>query len=156
MAKAIVNGPTRPMNIMMVIRILPHGLKSGVNPALIPTVPNADTVSNAMRCIPTPCSVIVSKKKITKMKIIPETAMDKALNTNELGILRLNRLISSLFEMTAHSVNIKTAKVVTLIPPPVEPEEAPINIRPIINTNELNVIWLISIVLNPAVRVTTP
>jgi len=109
----MVNGPTRPMNIMMVIRILPQGLKSPVNPALSPTVPNADTVSNTRRCISVPCSVSVSKKKITKINNIPDTAMDKDLNTSELGILRLKILISSLLVTTAHSVKINTAKVVT-------------------------------------------
>ena len=58
-AKAMVRGPSLPMNIMMVIKIRPP-----VNPALNPTVPKAETVSNNIFDMSAPFSVMVSKKKI--------------------------------------------------------------------------------------------
>lgn len=71
-ANAIVSGPTLPINIRMVIKILPIGLNSEVKSALSPTVAKAETVSNNISDISVSFSVIVNKKKIVKMKIIPE------------------------------------------------------------------------------------
>ena len=48
-----------------------------------------------------------------------------------------------------------TAKAVVLMPPPVEPGEAPINIKMIEESTDAGLRFALSIVLNPAVLVVT-
>jgi hypothetical protein len=111
---------------MMVIKILPNGDSSGVKFADNPTVPKAEMVSNRSLLI-SAFSVKVSKKKIRKIKNIEATTIDNDLFTNSHDILLLNRFTLFRFVTTAQKARIIMAKVVTLIPPPVDPEDAPIN-----------------------------
>jgi len=46
--KAKVNGPTRPINIVKIIAILPTLVSVGVIPKVRPTVPKADVTSKSM------------------------------------------------------------------------------------------------------------
>ncbi len=66
-------------------------------------------------------------------------------------ILFLSISVSSLPCTTATTVINKSAAVEVLIPPPVEPGEAPINIRIIVKNCPASVIFSVGIVLNPAV-----
>lgn len=72
------------------------------------------------------------------------------------GILRPISSVSRWPLTIAAMVRANTINVLVLIPPPVEPGEAPINIRMIMKNWEAGSIRAMSMVLNPAVRVTTP
>ena len=74
-----------------------------------------------------------------------------ALPTILSGIFLLNALMLSLFWRLLLKDLSNTQKVVVLIPPPVEPEEAPININMIMLNILALVIPAISMLLNPAV-----
>ena len=72
-----------------------------------------------------------------------------------MAILRLYNNTSSLPCKIAFVQLVITRKVVVLIPPPVPPGLAPINMRAIIMNNPALVIFPISILLKPAVLVVT-
>ena len=72
-----------------------------------------------------------------------------------LGIDLPNKLTLFLFFAIVKTVAIITAKVHVLMPPPVDPGEAQINIRNIIKISDGTVNCPISRVLNPAVLAVT-
>lgn len=152
---AIVNGPTRPMNIIIIITDFPRVDSSGVNPIDKPTVPKADTTSKTMSKNGAG-SVIVKINTVNSTNKKLMTIIAKALKIVFILIVRLNTTVS-LFPLRKVMVaKIMTMKVVSLIPLPVDALPAPMNIRTMIKRREGGVIWAISIVLNPAVLGVTP
>ena len=151
----IVSVLTRPKNIVMIkINLLPK-LRSAVIPLLSPTVLYADTHSNEM------FNKLLFGSKIEILKIAIEiTIIDRTINAKDLltVVEDISRLYTSnrdfplaTFKMLSSAI----AKELVLIPPPVEPGEAPTHIKKItINTvGMLNA--AVSIVLKPAVLVVT-
>ncbi|MNH26162.1 hypothetical protein D3C79_861950 [compost metagenome] len=92
-------------------------------------------------------SIMVTTTTIT----IPHIVTVNAFKMVSLTILRLNRTTSSFPLICDHIVATKTAKVVILIPPAVDPDPAPINIKRIIKNNVECVKSPIASVLEPAV-----
>ncbi|MCY1461967.1 hypothetical protein D9M71_796880 [compost metagenome] len=82
----------------------------------------------------------------------PHIVTVKAFKIVSVTILRLKRTTSSFPRICDHIVATKTAKVVILIPPAVDPEPAPINMKRIIKNNVECVKSPIASVLEPAVR----
>ena len=88
----------------------------------------------------------------TNTTTAPNSVMVAALSRLSLGRRRLNAPSLRLEKMMRTSC-ISTKKVVVLMPPPVDPGEAPMNIKIIITSNPAFVIAPISMVEKPAVRV---
>ena len=76
----------------------------------------------------------------------------KALNTSCGFTWRSNTWIRSRLRMVENSAITSRPKVVVLIPPPVDPGEAPINIKININHREAILYCVISCIEKPAVR----
>ncbi len=68
------------------------------------------------------------------------------------GIVRFQMLTSSLPFHLLQIKSVRRVALVVLIPPPVEPGEAPMNMRTIIMRIVALVSWPMSTVLKPAVR----
>ena len=66
--------------------------------------------------------------------IMPANVMANARYTVALSIILRSNTVSSLPLITLNTVASKTTNVVVLIPPPVEAEDAPINIKSMVNT----------------------
>jgi len=99
--------------------------------------------------------VSISTNKITIIIVNAKVANVVDSLALEREILRL-KITKSCFPVNIETTeSIRTAKVVVLIPPPVEPGEAPININITVINTEAELYKLISIVLNPAVRAVT-
>jgi hypothetical protein len=102
-------------------------------------------------------SEIVSSMTDKKMETMDRSIIEKALLTDCKGISRLNSSKRDFPLAVLIVFNTATANVLVLIPPPVEPGEAPTHIRNIMTNNAGSVSAEISTVLNPAVRgVTEP
>ena len=150
---AIVRGPTRPINIIIMITALPApAVKSGVSPIDRPTVPKAENTSKTIfKNGAFSVIVNINNANSTNKKLI--TMMAKALKMVFILIALLNTTVS-LFPLKKVIVaKIITINVVSLIPLPVDALPAPINIKTMINRRDGVVIWAISSVLNPAVLV---
>ena len=124
----------------------------GVKFKLKPTVLYAEKHSKTMVT-----SGVSFGSKISKaMMAIPITIKEihkiaKALDVDSLVIL-LPKIWIRVFPMaTAKIFKVAKAKVLVLIPPPVEAGEAPIHIKNMINNNDGTVNLVKSTVLNPAV-----
>ncbi len=149
--KARVSGPRRPQIITSTRMSLPGSLRVAVMPVESPTVANAEMVSN-MILSKGNCSVSISRNmaSISTMVLTMMMASDRVTIWDERvrpkavtwGRLVRNALVAS----------STTAKVVTLIPPPVEVAPAPMNISIIRNSRAAGVIRPMSMVLKPAVR----
>ena len=125
---AMVSGPSLPIN-MVVIRIsFAPAFKSGVIPVDSPTVPKALTVSNSNFIKSSSGSAMHIRKVCTQTTASASMAMRNAWDTTSVGIRRLNAL-QCLFVAALNMLFISTKVVVVLIPPPVEPGDAPRNIR---------------------------
>ena len=70
----------------------------------------------------------------TATMIMPANVMANARYTVALSIILRSNTVSSLPLITLNTVASKTTNVVVLIPPPVEAEDAPINIKSMVNT----------------------
>ena len=99
----------------------------GVMPVERPTVPNADTVSNSS-FINSVCGSSTHSKNV-EVHTTPEASkvMTNALRTISDERVRLNAAQGLLVDADKTAC-INTKKVVVLIPPPVDPGDAPINI----------------------------
>lgn len=117
-----------------------------------PTVPKADISSNKRFTKLLPGSVIERKNVEIKIREIENKAIEKAFLIVSLEMVCLT--ISTLFRPFIVLIAERkiTEKVVVFIPPPVDPGEAPINIRNIIKISTGNPRLVKSTVLNPAVR----
>lgn len=130
MAMAIKNVRTltRPINIIKIRITLPQTVISAVMPVDRPTVARADVTSNKMR-MKEKFSV---RHKIMVATTIKEAATQKiarALMMRPCSRRLLNKITSSLPRIIELTVAKMIAMVVVLTPPPVEPGEAPQNIK---------------------------
>jgi len=157
MAKATVKGPTLPTNIVRIINIFPKLLRCGVIPVDKPTVPNAEVTSKrifkkkfdsppARRPSATTRSIVK-----TTIQAKPKKKTVKTLLTMLFGMVLPKIETWGLFL----NIDQKTAriipKVTVFIPPPVDPGEAPINIKIIIKKSVGVASLPMGKVLNPAV-----
>ena len=146
----------RPMYIQKIRAIFPQKCTTEVTPTLTPVVAKAETVSNrASRSVKVAASVTgPAKTTVVAIGIISKAKniMANARNITFAATRRLRIIGSSLPRITLRAVVIKTAAVVTLIPPPVEPGAAPINMSKIHTIFVISRMAAMSTVLNPAVR----
>ena len=145
-----MRGPTLPVNIVKIIINLPVVEREGVMPRVSPTVPNADIDSNNIG-MNSKGSVIQSKVVVTTTVPKDSNIITKARFKKSSGRVFLKTFISSCPFKTLLINKKAVAKVVVLIPPPVDPGDAPINISEMSKNWDASVIELIFIVLNPAV-----
>lgn len=159
----IVVKPTLPKNITNMSTIFPVAESSGVMPQDNPTVPNAEKHSNKMfskRNNPAwsailPRSEISNTKADTIMISIPAIKMLTAFRALYVLIFRLLMMMSPFLRNPETADSNKIIKDVVFMPPPVEPGDAPMNIRIIVPNFAAGVRAFWSIVANPAVRVVT-
>ena len=146
-------GPILPMNIRKQRINLDKEDNCDVIPVESPTVAKADTISNNIDnseiflCIS--AKLIITDEM--KIKNIAENAIAVALYTVFLFNLCLLIVVSVYPAKTLITVDIITAIVVVLIPPPVEEGEAPININMIVIIFVIAYSFSIGTEKNPAV-----
>ena len=152
MAKANVSVPIRPMYMVSMIIDLPARLNEEVMPVDKPTVPNADISSNNKLRKLLSGSVIERINVEIKISEIENNAIEYALLIVSLEMVCFT--ISTFFRPLIVLIAERriTEKVVVFIPPPVEPGEAPTNIRNIIRMSTGWPKCVKSTVLKPAVR----
>jgi hypothetical protein len=124
--------PIRPIYIDSIIILLPAKLNDEVMPTDKPTVPKAEISSNNKLRKFLSGSVIASINVEINMSEIENIAIEKALLivSFEIECLTISTFFRPLIVLIAE--RRITEKVVVLIPPPVDPGDAPINIRNII------------------------
>src|SRR4030043_732274 len=128
MAREMVRAPNLPKNINKITVILPPTERNGVTPLDNPTVPKAETASNN-KSKKGEFSKKVKSSTQKKIKNIEKIKITIARFNTVKGISFLNSSILFLPRITDQTPAKRTARVVVLIPPPVEPGEAPINIK---------------------------
>src|SRR5690606_13335902 len=142
---------TLPTNIIPTKTNLLELLKSPVIPKLKPTVLYAEKHSKAMSSNPffgSKCAIRKMPKPIT----INESAITANALLTEISAISLLKISILLFPFARLiKLSVAMAKVLVLIPPPVDAGEAPIHINRIIIMMEEKCNWLKSIELNPAV-----
>ena len=150
-----VNKLILPANMVKISTNLLLLLKSAVIPLLKPTVLYAETHSNVISVNPFSESNSEIRKTEIRMANIERKIMANALLMEMVEISRLK--ISSLVFPLAKLIIFRTATamVLVLIPPPVEPGEAPTHIRKRMTRNVGVLSAPVSTVLNPAVREVT-
>ncbi|MNG03990.1 hypothetical protein D3C84_870940 [compost metagenome] len=130
---------------------MPKSDSVGVIPVDKPTVPNAEVASNSNRR--NSRSSVAESSIVTVMTSSSEIiVMVNALKIRSRARRYLNSTISSLPRIIAMTAPISVVNVVVLMPPPVEPGDAPINIRMTMKKIVACRMTPISIVLAPAVR----
>src|SRR5690606_10670566 len=134
----------------------PASLSSGVIPKLSPAVAYAEKHSNAISSRLLSLSVIVKANIDAPIANSDSIMIANALLTASFEIRRLKISKSSFPRARLMILRNATAKVVVLIPPPVDPGEAPIHISNMINITVGNVKLSILATLNPAVREDVP
>ena len=148
--EAMVSGPNRPINIVTTRISLEKSVKSGVIPVDKPTVPNAETTSNSIF----KKSVFDSPMHNNKVESIttfnPKIIITNAFAIISLGIV-LRKAVHLRFAVMDMTARTSVKQVVVLIPPPVEPGDAPINISIITINNPAEENSDIGKVENPAV-----
>ena len=156
--KASVKGPTLPANIINISPYFWISFSFGVTPIDNPTVPKAETVSKRYSTKKWRLSVGWPPPAIkrTDVMIAIENAEAKMIEidrlTISLGTVRLKIFKSRFPYSRFHMSMTSRAALVVLTPPPVDPGEAPINIRTSIRRMVALVRAPISTVLNPHVR----
>ena len=142
------------MNITSIMIIFPNGERLGVIPIDRPTVPKAEKISKATGISPNDSRL--SRAKIARaMTVRARKVMVIARRTVSTGIRRLNMIVLRNPLRVAMIVPMITAKVVVLIPPPVPPGLAPMNIRNKKKSSVGWVNWPMFKVLKPAVLAVT-
>lgn len=128
-AYAKVSGPNRPANIVMVTIIFPIGDNSLVNPIERPVVLNAEVASNntSKKCSSSIPSVMVNNKATMRTQASELTTTANARMTVSIAIRRWNTWICPPPRKVLIVANIRTTKVFVFIPPPVPPDDAPMN-----------------------------
>ena len=129
-------------------------LKSGVIPVERPTVPAAETTSTNTSIKVKLGSTIRIKSVLVVMTIIAKVKILKALIILSAGIRRL-KAVTGVFVAIPLILWIIVKNVVVLIPPPVDPGDAPINIKTDKTSNPACVKLPIGTVEKPAVRAET-
>ena len=151
-AYRIVKGPILPIYIVSMMRILPSPLNLGVIPNESPTVLKAEKTSNNTSCIVAHGSLIKRMNDEIKITVkLKEMTVNALVTKGEGSVLSKMLTVSLAAILDFKKANI-TPIVLVLTPPPVEPGEAPINIRKIKRYAEAALSELKSIVLKPAVR----
>jgi hypothetical protein len=143
------------MYMVRMIIVFPAKLKEDVIPVDKPTVPNADISSNKRLIKLLSGSVIDNINVEIKISEIENNAIEKALLmvSPEIVCFTISTFFRPLIVLKAE--RSITEKVVVLIPPPVEPGDAPMNIRNIMKIRTGWPRWVKSTELNPAVRQVT-
>jgi hypothetical protein len=138
---------------MEIIKIIfPAGLRDEVIPVLRPTVQKALTSSKRSLANPYWASVMLNAMTLMKMRLMENKKTEKARRSNSKGtVVFIN---STLFSprMVDNADKKTSAKVLVLMPPAVDPEFPPMNIKKIKNSNVGSAMAPKSSVLNPAVR----
>ena len=142
------------MNIRMAIRILPVTVRSGVIPVDSPTVAKA-LIASKRTSRSGFCSVLNRSKAKADTVPMESTSTVRAFWTVSHGNVRLNTSTCSRRLRLVLTAVQRTAAVVVLMPPPVEPGEAPTNMQIIIRNRLADDSRPMSQVLKPAVRVVT-
>ena len=121
--------PILPMYMVRMIIVFPAKLKEDVIPVDKPTVPNADISSNKRLIKLLSGSVIDNINVEIKISEIENNAIEKALlmGSPEIVCFTISTFFRPLIVLKAE--RSITEKVVVFIPPPVEPGDAPMNIR---------------------------
>ena len=135
----MVNVPTLPTNMETTIMYFPASDKSAVIPVLSPTVPNAETSSKTRSRMVLPCDAKISASVMDNAKIqirfppikIRSTANAFPIKSCDMVRLKMAVCFFPLIVFVKDAQII--AKVDVFIPPPVELEEDPTNIRKSIN-----------------------
>ncbi len=126
--EAMVRGPSLPIYIIKIETILDPVERSGVMPVERPTVANALVISNRILVRLIPGSKIEIKSDEAIMADKARNAITAAFLNASFGIAYRNAF-SFLF-VAAENMPLKMTKnVVVFIPPPVDPGEAPMNIK---------------------------
>ncbi len=125
-----------------------------------PTVPKAETTSKSvLDKVPSGFFVIPSENEIIMVTKKTQDKARKNITITSLIIFfgtDLPKIITRLLFFIIPTIAApRTAKVVVFIPPPVDPGEAPTNIRKTMNIKEGTAIFPIGKVLNPAVLAVT-
>jgi hypothetical protein len=144
---------TLPRNISTIRTILLSSLRDGVRFKDNPTVPKAEKHSKVVFRTSTLGSKTESKKTEDPTAKSDNKIITVALCTAVTDISLCLNSILSLPRMMALRLRKVTAKVVVLIPPPVEPGEAPTHIKKIIIRTVEGSNVPMSTLLNPAVLV---
>lgn len=154
-ARANVNTPTRPINMDAIKTYFPAIDILGVIPVELPTVAKADTSSKAKCSSGKLGSVNDSMSVPRKTTESEKRKIENALYSKSLGMVCLKTSTCFFPRIVAMADRKMAAKVVVLIPPPVPPGEAPININKR-NINKVGVERIAKlVVLKPAVLTTT-
>lgn len=149
--------PTRPMIINIIIINLPGTVRCGVSPIDIPTEPKAETTSVTIYSLPIPSGNVsvmdnanvpatTRKAAIVKMKNARFTVSSERVRLKTVGFRPWKKRTM---------VITMTANVDTLIPPPVEPEDAPIKIKKFVRIKLLKDKCVKSIFVKPDERTVT-
>lgn len=154
MAKARVNAPSLPINIDNIIINFPFVVNSCVSPRDSPTVLNAETDSKIMSIMGA-FSVMLNRKAEITTTITENAKTTRARLRTRNGILRLKITIRFWPVIIAPILAQSIPRVVVLIPPPVDPGDAPINISIIIISIDELLSAAKSTVLNPLERAVT-
>ena len=116
-----------------------------------PTVAKAETVSNMI--LSKGCDSVSINRNMASISTMVLTMMMARDRVTIWGDrVRPKAVTWGRLVRKARVASNTTAKVVTLIPPPVEVAPAPMNINIIMNSREAGTIWPMSTVLKPAVR----
>ena len=147
--------PILPIYIERIIMLFPASDKDDVIPVDKPTVPNAEISSKSKSTRFLSGSVTDRKNVEIKIREIEKRAIEYALLIVlfEMVCLTISTFCFPFIVLIAERSN--TENVVVLIPPPVDPGDAPMNIRNIIKNITGCPKLLKSTVLNPAVRQVT-
>src|SRR5665648_870438 len=151
---AKVRGPTLPKNMVKTSKSLLMLCRYGVIPVDKPTVPKAEVTSYrtlTKLIFSTLIIIIVTINIMTMLKL----AIEMALLTTSCDTFLRNTMVSSFPLIFDAIAIIIIPKVVTLMPPPVEPGAAPININRMLVILETSLISLMGRELKPAVRQVT-
>ena len=125
---------------------------SAVMPVDKPTVPNAETSSKSNLRISVSGSKIERKKVAVKTKEAEKIKIENALFNNSQAMLCRNNSRLRFPRKVAIADTMISVKVEVLIPPPVEPDDAPMNIRKIMRIKVGTLNNDMSTELKPAVR----
>jgi len=137
--------------MLIIIKVFPGVVSSGVIPVLKPTVPKAEKTSKA-RAKKGLFSTIVIANITINIKQSEIKIIVRALRISVEGMRFPQKTTSLEPWRSAFTTPIISAKVVVLIPPPVEAGEAPINIKIKIKKREGVLKASIGNTLKPAVR----
>ena len=135
--------------------VCPLVLNSLVIPVESPTVQKALTSSKANRARPKCPSVTLSKKMPKRMELAENRKALIARFNNSTGMVEWNSSTRLRPRIVAIAFTKTKVKVEVLIPPAVDPEEPPMNMKTIRIRSVGKATAPKSTVLNPAVRVVT-